>query len=78
MKSSKLFSLYWKDALKSLLIVIITAFITALYNAVQVGTIEFTWVFFKPIVFASISAGLAYIIKNWLTNSDDKFLRADK
>jgi hypothetical protein len=78
MKNSGILKLYWKDAVKALLMVILTAFITALYNAMQIGTIEFTWIFFKPIMFTSLSAGLAYIIKNWLTNSEDQFLKPEK
>jgi len=63
------------DLLKGLLVAVLSAFVTGLYNALELGTIEFTWVFFKPIVMTSIAAGLAYIIKNWLSNSEGQFLK---
>jgi hypothetical protein len=44
---------------------------------VNSGTFPSTWNDLKPIVLAAISAGLAYILKNWLTNSDDQFLKKE-
>ena len=77
MKKSTFGLLDSNDLLKGLLIAVLTAFITGLYNAIEMGTIEFTWLFFKPIVMTSVGAGLAYILKNWLTNSQDKFLKTE-
>ena len=76
-KKSAFGKLHLNDLVKGLIVAVIGALVTGLYNALQGGTIEFTWLFFKPIVLASVVAGLSYIIKNWLTNSEDKFLKAD-
>lgn len=65
------------DLLKGIVLAFLTALITGLYNAIQIGTIEFTWAFFQPIVYTSIAAVLGYIIKNFLTNSEDKFLKSE-
>lgn len=74
MKSS-IFTLNKADFLKGLIIAVITAVITILYNTVQVGSLSFDW---KAISTAAASAALAYIMKNLLTNSDDEFLKKEK
>lgn len=74
---SALLTLNWKDALKGFILAIITALVTGVYQAIQTGTIAFTWVFWQPIVYTAVGAGLAYLIKNWLTNGDDKFLKSE-
>ena len=74
MKSS-IFTLNKADFLKGLIIAVITAVITILYNTVQVGSLSFNW---KAISTAAASAALAYIMKNLLTNSDDEFLKKEK
>lgn len=67
--------LNWKDLVKGFLLAILTAFIAGLYQALQNGGISFTWAFFQPMVYTAIAAGLAYLIKNWLTNDSDQFLK---
>ena len=74
MKSS-IFTLNKADFLKGLIIAVITAVITILYNTVQVGSLAFDW---KAISTAAASAALAYIMKNLLTNSEDEFLKKEK
>lgn len=74
MKSS-IFTLNKSDFLKGLIIAVITAVITILYNTVQVGSLSFDW---KAISTAAASAALAYIMKNLLTNSEDEFLKKEK
>ncbi|MFA5234174.1 MAG: hypothetical protein WC390_07225 [Sulfurimonas sp.] len=74
---ARIFSLKWKDAAKGLIVAIITALLTGTLNAIQSNTLEFTWIFFKPIIIFSIGAGIAYIIKNFLTSSEDKFLTSE-
>jgi EamA domain-containing membrane protein RarD len=74
MKSS-IFTLNKADFLKGLIIAVITAVITILYNTVQVGSLSFDW---KAISTAAASAALAYIMKNLLTNSEDEFLKKEK
>jgi len=74
MKSS-IFTLNKADFLKGLIIAVITAVITILYNTVQIGSLSFDW---KAISTAAASAALAYIMKNLLTNSEDEFLKKEK
>lgn len=64
----------WKDLAKGFIMAVLFALATGIYQAIDAGTILFTWVFFKPIVLTSVGAGLLYLIKNFFTNSDDKFL----
>ena len=58
------------DLVKGLLLAVIMALVTGVYQALQAGTINFTWAFWQPIVYAAIGSGLAYLIKNMVTNSD--------
>ena len=77
MKKSKLFKLDWKDLLKGFFVAVLMAIVTGVYQAIEGGTFELTWLFFKPVLLSGFGAGLAYIIKNWLTNSSDQVLKAD-
>jgi len=72
---SKLFNLDWKDLAKGFIMAVLGALVAAVYQAIQTGGITFTWGFWQPIIYTSIGAGLAYLLKNWLTGEDDKFLK---
>ena len=74
---SKLFRLNATDYLKGLLMVVLTAFVTGLYELLQSGVFSFDWVTFKPIVMTALAAGLSYLIKNFLTNSQGKFAKRE-
>lgn len=76
MKSAFL-SLKAKDLVKGLIIAIITAIVTGVYQSIDAGTFALTWLYFKPILLTGLGAGLSYLLKNWLTNSDDKFLKPE-
>ena len=69
--NSSLFTLNSKDWIKGLVVAILTAVITVVYSTIQTGTLVLDW---KAISIAGISAALAYITKNLLTNSSDQFL----
>jgi hypothetical protein len=73
MKSAFLL-LNFMDLVKGFILAIIMSLITATYQAIQAGAILFTWVFWQPIVYTAIAAGLAYLIKNLFTNSSDQIL----
>jgi len=73
--NSSIFTLNKADFIKGLIIAVITAVITLLYNTVQTGSLTFDW---KAISTAAASAALAYIMKNLLTNSSDEFLKKEK
>jgi len=71
MKSGFL-KLDWKDFLKGLLVTVITSIIVGIQQAIQAGTFPTTWAQWSVILIASFSAGLAYLLKNLLTNSEEK------
>jgi hypothetical protein len=77
MKNSAFGLINGNDILKGILVAFLTAFVTGLYRGIEMGTFDLTWLFLKPLVLGSVGSMLAYIIKNWLTNSDDKILKAE-
>lgn len=65
--TSKQFRINWRDAGKGCIVAALTAGLTAVYTAltdVPVHTID--W---KVVGIAAATAGVGYIIKNWLTPS---------
>lgn len=71
---SLFFTLNKVDFIKGLVIAVLTAIITVVYTTIQSGVFSFDW---KAISIAALSAALAYITKNLLTNSNDEFLKKD-
>ena len=49
-----------------------------LYQSISIGSFPLTWTEWKVILIAGLGAGLSYIIKNFLTASNDKFLGKEK
>ena len=74
---SNFLTLNWKDILKGFVVAVVAAFLTAVYNAIQNGGLEFTWTFWQPVLITSIGAGIAYLIKNVFTNNEDQILKKD-
>lgn len=70
--------LNWMDALKGFIVAVIGAILTAVYQALQAGMIQFTWVFWQPIVLTGVGAGIAYLIKNIFSNSAGEPFKKDK
>ncbi len=64
MKTSKFLSLDWSDAVKGLLIAILTPVVVIIQQSLDLGVLTFEW---KSIAAASIGGGLAYLLKNFLT-----------
>lgn len=60
---SKQFTLQTRDAIKGLVIAVITAVITVVYTSLEAGNLNFDW---KAIGTTALTAALAYIMKNWL------------
>lgn len=73
--TSTFLSLNKKDFIKGLVVAVLSAVISVLYNTIENGSLEFN---IKSIVISALSAALAYIMKNALTNSDDQFLKKEK
>ena len=76
--NSKFLSLNWMDLLKGLLIAVIGAMLTGIYQGIHARTLTFTWTFFQPIVLTGIDAAFAYLLKNFLSNSQGEPLRTEK
>jgi hypothetical protein len=79
MERSNFLRLNVNDFIKGLLLTLITALITGFYELIQGGwAFTFDWLTFKPIVMTAVAAGLAYLIKNLLTNSNGQPLAVEK
>ena len=76
---SKLFNLDLKDLLKGALIAALVIIATGLLTIIDSGNIAdlIKWIFLKPILLAGVAGFLSYLIKNFLTNSDDKILKKE-
>mgnify|MGYP003342591999 CR=1 FL=1 len=73
MKSSFL-TLNGKDFFKGLFVAVITAVITIMYSTIEAGSLVFDW---KAIGTSALTAGLAYIMKNLVTNSNDELFKSE-
>jgi hypothetical protein len=70
---AKFLSLKAQDLIKSLLIFFLTTLVTGVYQLIQDNG-ELNWVNIKVVLISSIGATIAYLTKNFLTNSEGKFL----
>ena len=66
--------LNWKDVLRGFLMALIGAILTGLLTVLDQGEIPMTWAQWKPIIITGLAAGIAYLLKNFFTNSKDKML----
>lgn len=76
MKSSFL-NINWQDISKGLLVAVITAFVTALYQQIQSGNILPTVEQLKADGIVAAGAAVSYLIKNLATNSSDQFAKVE-
>ena len=60
-----------EDLAKGLILTVLTSVITIIYNTVSTGSLTFDW---KAIGLTALTSGLAYLMKNLLTNSKGEFL----
>jgi hypothetical protein len=73
---SKFFELNLRDLVKGMIVAALTVVVTALGTSLQnqsLPTVE-QW---QQIGMMALAAGLSYFLKNFLTNSEDKFLASD-
>ncbi len=73
---SKFFRLNTRDFTKGLIVTVICAFITGFYQLIANG-FTVNWITMKPVVIAAIGAGVSYLTKNLLTNSNGDFMTYD-
>ena len=71
---AKLFSLKTKDAVKALILSVLTSTLIVVQTSLDAGELNFNW---NKIGMVALASAVAYIVKNWLTNSDDKFLKKE-
>lgn len=71
---TELFTLASKDFAKGLVTAVLTAILTGLYTSVQAGQLPTDMASWKVIGLSGLGAGIAYLTKNWLTNSKDQIL----
>lgn len=70
---SKFLTVNVRDALKGLILAILTAVLTFAYEALQAGTL-FNKESVKAAGLVALSAFLAYILKNFFTNTNGEIL----
>ncbi len=75
---SKFRTLNMVDLGKGLLIAFLTALFTGLIQLFEAGPFTFTWLTFQPIVYSAVAAAMAYLIKNFFTNSTGELLKREK
>ena len=78
MKQSKFFNLNWADLGKGLLVAFLTALLGGILELLQAGTLPTPWVAFQPILEVSLSAAVAYLLKNLFTNSEGQIAKGEK
>lgn len=66
-----------KDYLRGLFVAGLTAALIALQPIVERGTLP-TLAELKAIAIVGVTAGIAYLIKNLITNKNDKILKDDR
>lgn len=75
-KEAKLFRLGWNDLKKGLIMAAIGGAVAVLSPALSAGTI-FTMVVLKAAGLGAATGAVTYLIKNFLTNSDDEFMTSE-
>lgn len=74
MKSNFL-NLNFKDLAKGLVLAVITAVLTYLYEVLQTG--DFTIIDWKLVGSTALVAAIGYLFKNLLTNSEGQMLKSE-
>lgn len=67
--TSKQYSLDWRDLAKGFLMSVITAALTVVAESLEAGSMIFDW---KHIGVAALTAGVAYLMKNFFTPAEKK------
>jgi len=63
-----------QDFIKGLVVAVLSAVITIIYNTVQAGSLTFDW---KAIGTVALTSALGYIMKNLFTNSNDELMKKE-
>jgi hypothetical protein len=73
---AKFGTLIWTDIVKAVFTAVLTAVLSAIVPILQSGNFP-TGAQLKTIALAGLAAGVAYLIKNMLTNSKDELLKTE-
>ena len=76
MKRSNFLNLNWRDFLKGLLLAVLSAIVTFVYQVVQAGT-SFDAEFFKAMGVVAVTTLLAYLSKNLFENSSGELAKPE-
>jgi hypothetical protein len=76
-KKSKIGKLSFRDVVKGLYTSIITGLLTGAYQAISTGG-DINVQTVKTTALVGAGAGVSYLVKNVLTNSEDQFLTGEK
>jgi len=76
-EAAKKYDLGSKDFVKGLIVAILTVFLTGITASLDAGVMP-TLAILKTSLLTGIGAGVAYLLKNFLTTSDDKFMGKEK
>jgi hypothetical protein len=68
--SSTFGTLNWLEIGKGFLMAFIGSILGAILSSLSGNTIAWTWVYFQPIVYSSLAAGISYLIKTVFQNSE--------
>lgn len=68
---SNLFTINWSDFLKGLVMAILVPTILIIQQSVDSGILTFNW---KEIGMAAIAGAVGFLVKKFVTNSEDKIL----
>lgn len=74
---SEFLKLNAKDLFKSIIMVFISALLTGFYQLLQQSS-AWDWETFRPILMSAVAAVIAYLLKNFFTNSKDEFMSSEK
>jgi hypothetical protein len=75
--NSKFLNWNFKDLLKGFLVSVITAVLTVVLEVLNTEGLIFTEESVTKIISVSLIAGLSYLLKNFVTNSQGEFLKKD-
>lgn len=76
MKNAAFLTLKTKDFIKGFIVSVLTVVMTGAMTSLNSGALP-TLAEVKVLALTGLGAGVAYIVKNLLTNSEDKFMKAE-
>jgi len=68
---SKLWTFQLNDFWKGLVIAVLMAILTVIYETIQKGSLNISW---NAVLLAGIGAGISYLLKNFATGSGGRML----